>query len=86
MNKFLPVRSFQKIWSVKSDAISFAAEMDAGFDAGEFSGPMHGERAEGEYEATLRYVAERFEMESKELENLIYAYGMEQFERYYPYH
>lgn len=77
MNKFLPARSFIKIWNAKAEKFSRAAELDAMFDGGEFSGPYHFEMASDDYNKTLASVASRFDITASKLENLVYEHDME---------
>ena len=64
------VRAFEKVWLPLSDELDAAADLDAAFDGGEFSGPLHAEYHENLYEDTLKSVAYRFDIDERELHDL----------------
>lgn len=78
------VRAFRRVWGPKSEALGEAEAADAGFDAGEFSGPAHANIQLDEYNAALERVARRFGIEATALDSMVfidYNYTMDQWIR-----
>lgn len=66
------VRAFNKIFNPIAANICMGAELDRGFDGGEFSGAAHDGYFEFEWNRVLGYVAERFQVEPNELADEMY--------------
>jgi len=60
-------RAFLTLWERKTAGEDLAAEADAKFDGGEFSGPARERRIHDEYQATCQYVAARMGYSELEL-------------------
>lgn len=59
--RLLPaVRALRRVWAPIGSALAEAEEADAGFDAGEFSGPWHANFADDEWHRVIRGVADRW--------------------------
>jgi hypothetical protein len=61
------VRAFNRIWEPISESIELAADADAGFDAGEWSGDHHAKRLADEFYRVMELVAGRFGLTRQEL-------------------
>jgi len=59
-NQLNAVRAFNRVWMPKQERHEYGMEADAGFDGGEWSGPIHCDMMERDYYATMKRVAERF--------------------------
>ena len=70
----IAVRAANRILSEKNDILSEAYDMDRQFDHGEFCGQAYGKMYDEAQEDTIKYVAERFEISYKDLENALLAY------------
>jgi hypothetical protein len=82
MSPIQAIRAFNKVWGPKADALAVAAQADAGFDGGEFSGPAYGYITVRVFEETLAAVAERFGLTAAELDNAIQQYERDQQQRW----
>jgi len=70
------VRAFTRAWAPIAESHAEGAQADAGFDAGEFSGPAHATLEHDAYWAALERVAERFRLTVVMLDRMCYAAGM----------
>jgi hypothetical protein len=68
----LAVRALRKAWHPHSVSHRTGAEADAGFDAGEWSGPAHARMEEDHYDAVLASVAARFDLTPCQLRNMVF--------------
>lgn len=73
------VRALARVWRPIGEQLAMAEAADAGFDGGEFSGPMHARYEEKVYHETAADVAARFNLQGPTLEEMV------QFAEYYEY-
>lgn len=69
MNATQAARVFNRVYAPIAERRSLAEDADAGFDAGEWSGPAHARDADREYVRTLRSVARRVNVRPKAIHN-----------------
>lgn len=66
------VRAYHKLIKPIAEQSAFAAQADAGFDGGEFSGPWHDKRFETECQALQDRVADRFGIDRLEFADMMW--------------
>jgi hypothetical protein len=81
VNHMAAVRAFNRVWRPISDRLEMAADADAGFDAGEFSGKFHGDLMGREFFRCLDLVATRFGITGNQLWYATEAASQENFYR-----
>lgn len=74
-------RALGRVHGPKARALDIAAEMNAAFDGGEWSGPADAERAEASYCDSLALVADRFGMDPARLDLVVRDLEFAQLER-----
>ena len=79
---YVAVRAFRKVWEPIAAEHELAAEMDAGFDAGEWSGPAHANLECAAYEACLHRVAAKFNLSATVLGNQLCEAEYNECERF----
>lgn len=70
-NVKVAIRAFGRIWFWISRELDRGAEADAGFDGGEFSGPINAKYQEEEYARQIAKVAARFGLDAEHLDNAV---------------
>lgn len=76
------IRAAIQLQSAVCAAHDFGATMDAGFDAGEWSGPAHADACQRECEQVIAMVAERFDIESWRLGEWVMIWEYEEADRW----
>lgn len=66
---YAAVRAFRKVFAPIEFSLAVGREADAGFDAGEWSGPAHSRIEEQEHAECVARVAARFGMTAEELDH-----------------
>jgi hypothetical protein len=75
------VRAFNRVWGPISDQLEMGAQADAGFDAGEWSGPANSELLGQEFFRCLDMVAARFEITGAQLHEALEMASQDNFYR-----
>lgn len=74
--KWPAVRAFRKVWTPLFEGMIEAEEADAAFDAGEWSGEAHSNLQDERYNEILAKIAPRFELSTKDLNEMVYIHFM----------
>lgn len=75
MTAIQALRIFNRLWARYAPLAAMAQEADAGFDGGEWSGPLHGEAQDAEFERLLQLVAERTGVAARLIEAELHRAG-----------
>lgn len=68
-------RAYQRVLAQRTEGWDQFESMDAGFDGGEFSGPAWSGKWEEAADQSLQVVAERFDLEARDLEYIVAEMG-----------
>jgi hypothetical protein len=65
------IRAFNRVWAPHAEAFAMAADLDAGFDGGEWSRGINDRMEAREFADCLQRVARRFDLSAQQLEEMI---------------
>lgn len=74
LSPFAAARAFYRVWGPVAERLHYAEDVDAGFDAGEFSGPWHADYYEAKYNEALAKVAAAMHASENWLRYAVAAY------------